>query len=41
MRMSRSVIIYYTVCENTVTIKSSMKENNIEELEKLADEILS
>ena len=29
-----------SICENAVTIKSSLKENNIAELEKLADEIL-
>lgn len=30
-----------TLCENTVTIKSSVKENTLSDLEKLADEILS
>ena len=29
-----------TICENMVTIKSSMKENTVSELEQLADEIL-
>lgn len=29
------------ICENVVSIKSSMKENNIEQMEKLADEILA
>ncbi len=29
------------ICENTVTIKSAMKESTIADLEKLADEILS
>ena len=29
-----------TLCENTVTIKSAMKDANIAEMEALADELL-
>lgn len=29
------------VCENMVTVKSVMKEENIEQMEKLAEEIIN
>ena len=29
-----------TICENKVLIRSTMKQNNIEEMEKLAEELL-